>query len=85
MINHAAINFSTQTLCLAKLRSLSYRSKCSQPIKLQDSLKCNIMQRKRDKVHFLHVDKQYSLQDDSILFGECGWVCLSMPKHDQSI
>ena len=42
---------------LAKFWVSSYGPKCCQPIKLQNSLKCNTLRRKvNDEVYILHTD-----------------------------
>ena len=45
---------------LVKFWVSSYGPKCCQPIKLQDSLKCNIV-RKNVTPYFLHADKDRTL------------------------
>ena len=67
---------------LAKFWVSSYGSKCCQPIKLQDSLKCNIVRKKWImKFIFLHADKCWSLQQgDTIILGECNQACPKYPK-----
>ena len=35
----------------------NYISKCSWPIRLQDSLKCNLKKEVRDQVNFLYVNR----------------------------
>ena len=42
----------------------SYVSKCCWPIRLQDSLKCNLKKEVKDKVDFLYVNRQF-LQGDT--------------------
>ena len=46
MKNHIAINIFSQTPYLPTFWLLCYWSKCSQPIKLRDFVKCNISWRK---------------------------------------
>ena len=46
MNNHIVIYISPQTPYLAKFWFSSYGPKCSQPKRLQDSLKCNILRKK---------------------------------------
>ena len=62
--------------CLAKFLFLSYCPKCSGPIRLQDSLKCNISKKMMNQVNLLFADKRQSfLQVGAIAFGGCGKVC----------
>ena len=70
-------------LLLSKFWLLSCGLKCSQPIKLQDSLKCNIWRKEwMMKFIFWHAGKNRSLlQDDTIILGVCNQ---SWPKYPQS-
>ena len=70
------IYISLETLYLKKFLLSSYGPKCSEPIRLEDSLKCNTSKKQdikkegRDKFDVLHEDKQQSFpQADSSVFG----------------
>ena len=68
---------------LAKFWFLSRGSKCFQPIKLQDSLKCNIS---RKKFIFWLADKYQSfLQVDTIILGVCNQAYPKYPKQEVRI
>ena len=78
-IKSHVVNFiSRQTTYLEKFRFSSYGPKCSQPIRLQDSCKCNISRKKRGEVEFLHVEKQRLIQVNTIGFRGRSQAC---PKH----
>ena len=67
-------------ISLAKFLYWSYQPKCSLPIILHDSLKCNISRKKlRDQVDFLFVEKHSFLQGGTIAYGG-----RSVTSHAQS-
>ena len=52
-----AVDISPPIKYLAKFWFLSYGPKCYQPIRLQDSLKCDISRKANEEVCFWHADK----------------------------
>ena len=61
---------------MGKLWVSSYGPKCCQPIKLQGSLKCNIVRKKCMMKFFLHTDKRRNLlQGGSIILSEWKQAC----------
>ena len=55
------LDFSLQTSSLSKFLLWSYCPKCSWPIRLQNSLKCNICKKMKDIVDFLlHINIRVS-------------------------
>ena len=71
--------FLSQTSYLTKFLFWSYWPKCSWPIRLQDSLKCNICKKIEGSSWFLFADKHQSfLQVSSIAVGGQGQTC---PKY----
>ena len=59
----------------------NYGWKCCWPIKLQDSLKCNIARENNDKVYFWHAKKhRNSLQVDITILDVRIQACLKYPK-----
>ena len=66
---------------LARFSFLSYGPKCCQPVKLQDSLKCNISRKVNDAVYFWDAVKHRSfLQVYTIILGVCNQACPKYPK-----
>ena len=73
MKTNIVIDISPQILYLTKLWLSSYEPKCCQPIKLQDSFKCNILRKKwMMKLCFWHADNHQSFpQVDKLSL----WLC----------
>ena len=73
--------FSTTNPMSGKILVLNFQI-WSSPIRLQDSLKCNICKKKlRDQVDFLLADKHHSFwQVSAIAFVGRGQVCPKYPK-----
>ena len=72
---------------LAKFRFSSYGPKCSWPIKLQDSLKCNISRKKwKNEVYFWHVEKHRNfLQSDFVILCVSSQTYPKNPKYEVCI
>ena len=64
---------------LTKFWVSSYESKCSQPIKLCDSLKCNISRKKLMMNFFIGMQIKIEVFDEVILLF---WMCVT--RHVQS-
>ena len=70
------ISLQIRITYLAKFWFSSYGLKCCWPIKLQDSLKCNISRKKgKNEVYFWHVEKHLHL---ILLY------CVCLARHNQS-
>ena len=86
MKTNIVIDISSPVLYLPKFWFLSYRSKCSRPIKLQNSLKCNISRKKLTMKFFCHADKHRRiLQVDTIILGVSRQACPKYPKKEVCI
>ena len=58
METNIVVDISPPIPYLEKFCFSSYGPKCCQPIKLQDSLKCNISEKEvNDEVYFWHADR----------------------------
>ena len=78
MKNNIVADISPPIPYLAKFWFSNYGPKCCQPIKLQDSLKCNISRKVNDKVYFWHADKHKVFCKLILPF----WQCVT--RHAQS-
>ena len=89
MKTSVAIDLSPQIRIsyLAKFWFSSYGPKCSWPIKLQDSLKCNISRKKwKNEVYFWHVEEHLNfLQVDFIILCVSSQAYPKYPKYEVCI
>ena len=81
MKTNIVIDISPQYL--AKFWVSGDGSKCCQPINLQDSLNCNILQTKwmMKFVFWMKINIENVLQDDSITYGVRNQTCSKYPKQ----
>ena len=68
MKTNFVIDISPPILYLVKFWFLSYGPDCCGPIKLENSLKCNISKKVNGEIHFWHADKCF-LQGDTLILG----------------
>ena len=86
METNIVVDISPPILYLAKFWFLNYGPKCCQPIKLQDSLKCNISKKNWIMKFFWHADKYQSfLHVDNIILDVCNKACPKYPKKEVCI
>ena len=84
MKTNIAIVISAPIPHLAKFsRFLCFGPKCCQPIKLQDSLECNISRKVNDEVYFWDADKHRSVLQ--VILSVFSQACPNYPKLEVSV